>query len=82
MNIIKNRYIYFFISLLVIIPGIVFMGLNWQPTKAGAPLQLGIDFLGGSLLEVKFEGARPSAEEITTLYKDFSIRLERNIHSV
>jgi preprotein translocase subunit SecF len=71
MNIIKHRYIYFLISLLVIIPGIVFMGLNWQQTKAG-PLQLGIDFRGGSLLEVQFEGTRPSAEEIATLYKDFS----------
>jgi preprotein translocase subunit SecF len=71
MNIIKNRYIYFLISLLVIIPGIVFMGLNWQQTKT-SPLQLGIDFRGGSLLEVQFEGKRPTAAEITTLYKDFS----------
>ncbi len=72
MNIIKNRYMYFLISLLVIIPGIVFMGLNWQQTKTG-PLQLGIDFRGGSLLEVQFEdGKRPSAEEVAALYKDFS----------
>ena len=71
MNIIKNRYVYFLISLLVIIPGIVFMGLNWQQTKAG-PLQLGIDFRGGSLLEVKFEGTRPAASEITALYNEFS----------
>ena len=72
MNIIKNRYIYFLISLLVIIPGIVFMGLNWQQTKT-SPLQLGIDFRGGSLLEVQFEdGKRPSAEEIAKLYRDFS----------
>lgn len=71
MNIIKNRYVYFWISLLVIIPGIIFMGLNWQQTKVG-PLQLGIDFRGGSLLEAQFEGERPSAEEITALYKEFS----------
>jgi len=71
MNIIKNRYLYFLISLLVIIPGIVFMGLNWQQTKTG-PLQLGIDFRGGSLLEVQFEGERPSAADITALYKEFS----------
>ena len=70
MNIIKNRYIYFFISLIVIIPGIVFMGLNWQQTSG--PLQLGIDFRGGSLLEVQFEGERPTAEQISTLYKEFS----------
>jgi len=71
MNIIKNRYLYFFISLLVIIPGIIYMGLNWRQTKTG-PLQLGIDFRGGSLLEVQFEGKRPSAEQVTALYKDFS----------
>ena len=71
MNIIKNRYLYFLISLLVIIPGIVFMGLNWQQTKVG-PLQLGVDFRGGSLLEVKFEGTRPSTADIAKLYKDFS----------
>lgn len=71
MNIIKNRYVYFLISLLVIIPGIIFMGLNWQQTKTG-PLQLGIDFRGGSLLEVQFEGTRPSVEEIAALYKEFS----------
>jgi preprotein translocase subunit SecF len=55
MNIIKNRYLYFLISLLVIIPGLIFMGLNWSKSKDG-PLPLGIDFRGGSLLEVQFEG--------------------------
>jgi preprotein translocase subunit SecF len=71
MNIIKNRYVYFLISLLVIIPGIIFMGLNWQQTKS-SPLLLGIDFRGGSLLEVQFAGTRPSAAEISALYKEFS----------
>ncbi len=42
MNIIKNRYLYFLISLLVIIPGLVFLLLNWN--KTGKPLPLGIDF--------------------------------------
>ncbi len=71
MNIIKNRYLYFFISLLIIVPGIIFMGLNWAKSKQG-PLPLGIDFRGGSLLEVQFEGARPAAGEITALYEEFS----------
>lgn len=71
MNIIKNRYVYFLISLLVIIPGIVFMGLNWAKTKTG-PLPLGIDFRGGSLLEVKFDGTRPSTEDVNALYSEFS----------
>lgn len=71
MNIIKNRYLYFLISLLVIIPGLVFMGLNWAKTKQG-PLPLGIDFRGGSLLEVQFEGKRPAAGEIQAIYSKFS----------
>jgi preprotein translocase subunit SecF len=71
MNIIKNRYLYFLISLLVIIPGLVFMGLNWKNTGEG-PLLLGIDFKGGSLLEVQFAGPRPAATDITKLYADLS----------
>lgn len=70
MNIIKNRYWYFFLSLLVIIPGIVFMVLNTQ--KNGSPLSLGIDFTGGSLLEIQFSGTRPDSAAVTALYKEFS----------
>ncbi len=75
MNIIKNRYVYFLISLLIIVPGIIFMGLNWAKSKTG-PLPLGIDFRGGSLLEVQFEGTRPSSEEIAALYAEFSSESE------
>lgn len=75
MNIIKNRYFFFLISLLVIVPGIVFMGLNWSKTKAG-PLLLGVDFRGGSLLEAQFEGDRPAMEDIAALYAEFSTEEE------
>lgn len=71
MNIIKNRYLYFLISLLIIIPGLVFMGLNWAKTKEG-PLPLGIDFRGGSLLEIEFDGTRPESADIAALYQEFS----------
>ena len=71
MNIIKNRYLYFLISLLVIIPGIVFMALHWSTTREG-PLALGIDFKGGSLLEVQFSGTRPTFNEIQDIYTQFS----------
>jgi preprotein translocase subunit SecF len=71
MNIIKNRYLYFLLSLLVIIPGIVFMALHWTSTGQG-PLALGIDFRGGALLEVQFAGGRPSVEKIAALYQQFS----------
>ena len=70
MNIIKNRYLYFLISLLVIVPGIIFMAIHWISTKEG-PLALGIDFRGGSLLEVQFAGKLPSIADIQTVYGQF-----------
>lgn len=70
MNIIKNRYLYFLISLLVIIPGLIFLILNW--TQTGRPLPLGIDFTGGSLLEVQFTGTRPSENEIRTAFTKYA----------
>ena len=45
-NIVGKRYLYFAISLILIIPGLVALGL-W-----GLPLS--IDFLGGTLIELKF----------------------------
>jgi preprotein translocase subunit SecF len=65
MNIIKYRYLYFAISLLVIIPGIIALAV-WK-------LPLGIDFTGGSLLEVRFtSGNPPSFADVTSLYSEFS----------
>ncbi len=70
MNIIKNRYFYFLISLLVIIPGIVFMILNLVNIKT--PFPLGIDFTGGSLLEVQFTGSRPSADKVISVFESIA----------
>lgn len=65
MNIIKYRYLYFAISLLVIIPGIIALIL-WK-------LPLGIDFTGGSLLEVQFSsGKSPSIGDVAALYNEMS----------
>ncbi len=61
MNIIKHRYLYFAISLLVIIPGIVAL-IIWG-------LPLAIDFTGGSVLEVTFANATvPTNEQVIDLY--------------
>ena len=70
MNIIKNRYIYFLISLLIIIPGIVFLTLNW--TKTGTPLPLAIDFTGGSLLEVQFTTTRPTVDAMRSVFLQYA----------
>jgi preprotein translocase subunit SecF len=65
MNLIKYRYLYFGISLLVIIPGVIAL-IIW-----GMPL--GIDFTGGSLLEVKFASGHPPAiADVASLYNEMS----------
>jgi len=70
MNIIKNRYLYFLISLLIIIPGLIFLIINWVQLKT--PLPLGIDFTGGSLLEVQFSGTRPAVDETQQAFLKFA----------
>jgi preprotein translocase subunit SecF len=65
MNLIKYRYLYFAISLVVIIPGIFAM-IFWG-------LPQGIDFKGGSLLEVQFKsGMVPAIADVSKVYNDLS----------
>jgi len=65
MDIIGKRYLYFGVSLLIIIPGLIALAL-WG-------LPLAIDFTGGSLLEIHFEKSAPAPEEVIALYKGFGI---------
>jgi len=63
MDIVKRRYLYFGISLLVIIPGMIAL-LVW-----GMPLA--IDFKGGSLLDIRFgTGTVPQTSQVTALYAE------------
>lgn len=62
IDIVKRRYLYFAISLVIILPGIVALIL-WG-------LPLAIDFTGGSLLEVQFAQAAPSSADVSALYTD------------
>src|SRR5512134_1382041 len=66
IDILSKRYLYFAISLLVIIPGLIILGVRGLP--------LAIDFTGGSLLEIKFEGGTPLANaEIVQLYENAGV---------
>lgn len=61
IDIVKRRYLYFGISLLVIIPGMIAL-LVWG-------LPLAIDFKGGSLLDITFtSGNLPEPAQITAIY--------------
>ncbi len=56
MQIIQHRKIYFAISALLVLASLVSLFL-WK-------LNLGIDFTGGTLLEIEFKEARPTHQEI------------------
>ena len=66
IDILSKRYLYFAISLLVILPGLIIL--------ASRGLPLSIDFTGGSLLEVQFTGGEsiPNAD-LVQLYENAGI---------
>lgn len=67
INILGKRYFFFLLSLLIIIPGMVVLGI-WK-------LPLAIDFTGGSYLEFKFDTRQPPAPaEIVLLFTDLGIK--------
>ncbi len=66
MNLVKHRYLYFLISLIIILPGMIALGV-W-----GLPLSH--DFTGGSMLEVQFEQNTALAPaEISEIYESKDI---------
>jgi preprotein translocase subunit SecF len=65
MNILGKRYLFFGVSLLVILVGLGTMFFRGIP--------LSIDFTGGSLLEIQFDGQSPETTEIYTVYDDAGI---------
>lgn len=54
LNVYKYRWVYLGLSLLFLIPGIVFIVMNMMNPEIQAPVRLGIDFRGGTLLEYGF----------------------------
>ncbi len=61
MKLLKYKYIYFLISLLIVIPGIVSL-VKYR-------LRLSIDFTGGSLLEIQSKVSKAKLEEIAKTEK-------------
>jgi len=69
INIIGKRYIFIFLSLLIIVPGIILLATK----AANGTLPLSIDFSGGSLIEVRFATANPQPAEIIALYNELGV---------
>ncbi|MFH2103112.1 MAG: protein translocase subunit SecF [Chloroflexota bacterium] len=69
MNILGRRYLFFALSMLIIIPGLIILIV----LGARDQLPLSIDFTGGSLVEVEFASAEPQPGDIVTLYSELEI---------
>jgi preprotein translocase subunit SecF len=69
IDILGKRYYFFLLSLIIILPGLIYLGV----LAINGELPLAIDFTGGSLLEVQFNAANPAPAEIVTLYKNLGI---------
>jgi preprotein translocase subunit SecF len=66
MNILGKRYLFFALSLLIIIPGLVILFVKGMP--------LSIDFKGGTLLELEFSsGKAPSSEMVKSIYDNAGV---------
>lgn len=66
MNILGKRYLFFGLSILIIISGLILLALGKAP--------LSIDFKGGSLLEVAFTDKSPQPSEIIAIYEDAALK--------
>jgi preprotein translocase subunit SecF len=66
INIVGKRYLFFAISMAVIIPGLLAL-IIWG-------LPIGIDFTGGSILFIEFEsGKTPQTSQVLNIYEEFGL---------
>ena len=65
-KIVEKRRWFFLLSATVIVPGLVIM--LFSTISTGAPFRLSIDFLGGSIYELKFEDAGSSEDGIRQVF--------------
>lgn len=67
LRLIRRRYLYFALSALIIVPGLVAMVIS--TVRYGTPVRLSIDFTSGSYIEVEF--SRPvQAGEVREVFLD------------
>ncbi len=66
INILGKRYLFFVVSLVLILPGLILIAVNGLP--------LAIDFTGGSRLEVGFAtGSMPQPAQVVELYSSLGL---------
>ncbi len=67
LHLVRRRYLYFLLSALIIVPGLVAIGISFA--RFGSPVRLSIDFTSGSYIEVGF-GRAVQAGEVGRVFAD------------
>lgn len=72
LDIVGKRYWYFALSLLVIVPGLIAMGIHW--VEKGEPFSLSIEFTGGTVLDLQFEKPQTfQTDEVANILSQFGM---------
>lgn len=77
-NIVQRRRLFFLISAVVIIPGLLIMGYSTAST--GEPFLLSIDFVGGSIYQLQFTEAGANEDNIRDVFAsngEESVQIQR-----
>lgn len=72
IDFVGKRYLYFTLSLLIIVPGLIAMGIHW--VQYGSPFTLAIDFVGGTNWEMVDINQVPSTDDVRAIYAKYGIR--------
>lgn len=81
-NIVEKRRWFFFISAVLILPGLLAMAYSTLTT--GAPFRLSIDFVGGSIYDLRFTGegvTEAGLRDIYARYDDSNVTVQRVVDS-
>ncbi len=66
LDILGKRYLFFAISALLIVPGLIVMAIFGMP--------MSIDFQGGTMMDIRFNsGTAPTTEEVLAVYNEMGI---------
>jgi preprotein translocase subunit SecF len=72
LDIVGKRYWYFALSLLVIVPGLIAMGIHWA--EKGEPFSLSIEFTGGTVLDLQFDEPQTfQTDEVANILGQFGM---------
>ena len=81
-NIVEKRRWFFFISAVLIVPGL--LAMVYSIVTTGAPFRLSIDFVGGSIYDLRFTGdgvTEDGLRDVFSRYDDSNVMIQRVVDS-